>query len=103
MLQKYLMGLLTAVLLTASPAFADAVAKNESGDYVRLSQQSCPASIAATVPEQVRAEFRAGIAHVGGKDYKVCWVLFQDQVLIKYDDGDEGIIPANAFKVDPGV
>lgn len=100
MLHKFLYGLLTAVLLTASPAFADAVAKNESGDYVRITQSPCTLP---SVSYELRPLFQAGVANIQGKDYKVCWALAQDQVFLLYEDGDQGMIPANAFKKVPEV
>ena len=43
-------------------------------------------------------------ATVDGKSYRGCWTLLPDgRVLVRYDDGDSGLVMISEFKPEPGI
>jgi hypothetical protein len=89
-----------AALLTAGPAFADLVA-TEGADSLRLTTEKCAA---AYISAEVRGDYRAASAVVGGQSFKACWTWLKNgAVLILYEDGAYGVLPLESFKNEPGV
>ncbi len=86
------------ILLLAGPAWADLVARSGANE-LRLSQANCdnPAVLAAVGPT-LGAKMRAATARVEGEIYAACWVLYQGNVYVIYEDGDQSAIPLSAFK-----
>lgn len=95
-------GLLLA-LLAPSAARADAIATN-GADWVRLTAAMCtsPQIVTAITAAGKHPDlFRAAAAHVGGKDYAVCWTPAPGGALLLYEDGDQGLIPLADLKAAP--
>jgi hypothetical protein len=93
-------SILIAAVLAAGPAIAAQEMIAKSGDdHVRLIDAPCPyASVLMHIPEANRKAFRKADARVGGQRYFACFALKGDQVIIVYEDGDLGQIPAADFK-----
>lgn len=92
------------LLMAAPPLFAqDMVARHPGGDTVRLTDKPCPEAvqkILTMLPER----WRAAHAVVDGQQFTACWILRPDgQVLLRYEDGDAGLIPLMEFKPQPGI
>lgn len=92
-------ALLAAIV--AFPASADYVSR-QGADYIRLTEGECPASV--PMPADQRSRFLGAVAVVDGKEYRACWALRQDgMVLVFYDDGDAGLIHSSQFKPEEGL
>ena len=86
--------------LVATSAQADMIARH-GGDSVRLTGEACPESIALPDGADRRA-FRKAVAVVGGERYTACHALRVDGlVVLIYQDGDAGLIPAAQFRMVP--
>lgn len=76
----------------------------QGDDYVRLIDAPCPyASVLRFIPEQMRPEFRKADSKIGGQRYFACFVLRGANVILQYEDGDQGMIGAGEFKEEPGA
>jgi hypothetical protein len=96
-------ALILAALVAAAPAMAVPVARNGS-DVVRLLEAPCIESIARLIKPEVRERYRLARATVEGQEWSACWALRPDGlVVLIYEDGDGGLIPAAQFKDEPGV
>lgn len=68
---------------------------------MRLTGEACPESIALPDGADRRA-FRKALAVVGGERYTACHALRVDGlVVLIYQDGDAGLIPATQFRMVP--
>lgn len=86
--------------LVATSAQADMIARH-GADSVRLTGEACPESIALPDGADRRA-FRKAVAVVGGERYTACHALRVDGlVLLIYQDGDPGLLPAAQFRMVP--
>lgn len=96
---KRLLALLIALIWL--PAMADLVASN-GHDYVRIQDAPCPAALLALVPPEQHDLYRAAFSHVNAREYRACWTLLPDgRVFLRYEDGDQGLVPAAQFKPVP--
>ena len=84
----------------ATSASADMIAR-QAGDSVRLTLDACPESVA--LPEDVdRRAFRKALAVVKGESFTWCHALRLDGlVVLVYEDGEVGLIPAAQFRMVP--
>lgn len=84
----------------ATSAGADMIAR-QAGDSVRLTLEACPESV--TLPEDVdRRAFRKALAVVGGAAFVGCQALRLDGlVVLVYEDGTFGLVPAAQFRMVP--
>ena len=86
--------------LVATSAQADMIARH-GGDSVRLTGEAFPESIALPDGADRRA-FRKAMAVVNGERYTACHALRVDGlVLLIYQDGDPGLLPAAQFRMVP--
>ena len=98
--------LLAITLLVLSlPAFAASIvmrAQDTNGDYVRLFDKPCANDIVlARTPSDFRPNMRAGEGSFGGKIVGMCWLALPDGTIgMLYDDGDQGRMPMDAFKIE---
>lgn len=100
MLRKTLLMLLLAA---SSAAFAADLVAKHGDDYVRLTQEACPAETAAMVPVELSSQLHRAYAVINHHEYAGCWLLIETNVVIQYDDTDRGVIDVGAFKADYGV
>jgi hypothetical protein len=91
-----------AAVCVALPASSRADAEyREGADWMRTTALPCTdEKVLQHIPEAERKDWRAGKSEVGGKPYAVCWKpLFAQQViLMKYEDGDAGLVPFSHLK-----
>lgn len=93
------------ILLIAAPAFAgDLVLRNkEAGVEVRLTQAPC---LSPTVLDGVKAEYLPGLhaarATLTTKVIQGCWIEYEDQAVILFENGEQLALPMAAFS-DPMV
>jgi hypothetical protein len=91
-----------AAMLAACAAMADYVARHDK-DYVRITEAPCPESIPMPA-DWPRDMAHAAVANINGHDFKACWVLRSDGlVLLSYSDGDLGAVRLSDFKEDAGI
>lgn len=97
-----LLGLVAfVVLLTfATGALAGLISKDANGNWARLNKGPCTNKvILGHIPEQYRNRFSVGEAQLDGKLHPLCWVLAPDaSVILVYEDGETGKLPAHYFK-----
>lgn len=92
-----------AAILAASPAFADSEAK-AGGDWIRIHDSPCvSAQTLALIPEKYRADFRKAQGKLGGEVFFGCWTTLDGVVFILWEDGDQSMIPEQAFKQVPSA
>ena len=90
-----------AALLTlaAAPSFAQTLVARQGDDSVRLSEESCKSSLVLSRLEPgVAGEFHAASAMFQGQRFQACWRMMGNAAYLIYEDGDQGIIPAQELK-----
>jgi hypothetical protein len=95
---------IVAALLCASVSYAAPVAR-QGGDSVQLMDKPCTTEVLKVIPEQMRPQYRAAVATVGGKPYAACWMAVQSRgfVHLYYEDSDQGTVNFGDFKDEPGT
>jgi hypothetical protein len=94
-------SLAMAAALLAAPAFADDFVARSGKDVLRLTQQPCHEKVVQLIEQRPDL---AAFATIDGKTYLGCWALRADgRVLIRYEDGDAGLIPLTDFEPEKGV
>lgn len=90
------------LLLAVAPAFADSEAR-VGADWVRIAATPCTdekvlAHITAAGDNPL--DYRAARAEFQGAPYIGCWRPLMDKgvVYIRYDDGDQGVVPFGDLK-----
>jgi hypothetical protein len=98
--------MMLVMLLAAPLALADAEARRDNGDWVRITPRSCAdekvlANIAGRGENPL--DYRAGRAEIGGTPYEVCWAADYDRqmYILRYDDMDVGELPFRAMRPVP--
>lgn len=92
--------LLALMLVLSVPASAAEMSASLGKDYIRISDKECTEkAVLDRIPPDQRPLFRKAEATVGGVDYKACWMYTPQAIKLIYEDGDEGLIPPQAFKV----
>lgn len=97
--------LLLAALLAAGSCYAsDYVAKIDKDNSIRLTEEPCPVEVIQHIPQGSRGFFQRAYAVLNGKQWAACWATRTDgNVLMVYSDGDQGLVPLGAFKMENGV
>jgi hypothetical protein len=91
-----------AVLAAAGPAHADAEARN-GADFVMITARPCDEPM---VLEAIKKDgddplhYRKAVAEIDGVAYSACWrpLMQRRQNLLRYPDGDSGVIDWSDFK-----
>jgi hypothetical protein len=82
-----------------APAFAQDLIARQGDDSVRLSEAACKSELVLSRLEPGTANaFRAASAVFQGQRYQACWVMVGESAYLVYEDGDQGIIPAQELK-----
>jgi hypothetical protein len=97
--------LFVAALAVASPAGADAIAR-QGADWVRMTALPCKQeSVIAQIELQGEdpKDFRAASAELNGHLFSACARPLWERgvILIRYEDGDAGLVPFGEFKPVP--
>ena len=85
--------------LAAAPAFAQDLIARQGNDSVRLSEDACKSDliISRLEPGDIK-EYRAASAVFQGQRFNACWRMMGNAAYLIYEDGDQGIIPAQELK-----
>lgn len=103
-MRAYAFALAVLLAAVAPPSVAGELVARLGGDTARLTEKPCPVDVLKIIPEGSRGFFRQALMTVNAKQYVACWALRPDgMVMVVYTDGDMGLIPASAFKPDPGA
>jgi hypothetical protein len=82
-----------------TPAFAQDLIARQGDDSVRLSEEACKSELVLSRIEAGTAkEFRAASAVFQGQRFQACWRMMGNAAYLVYEDGDQGIIPADELK-----
>jgi hypothetical protein len=89
-----------AALATAvAPVFAQELVARQGDDSVRLSDSECKSELVLSRIEPGTAgEFHAASAVFQGQRFQACWRMVGNAAYLVYEDGDQGIIPADELK-----
>lgn len=91
-----------AAVCVALPASSKADSEARSGSsWVRITAQPCKdEKVTQHIPEAERKDWRAAKAEINGVAYSACWkpLYQQSMVLMKYEDGDDGLVPFGDLK-----
>ena len=91
--------------LLVFPAFAGERIARDGKDYVRIIDSPCVhAGTLAHIRPQWRAKFQKAEASISGQRWFACWIEHDSgAIYVIFEDGDEGMMAAHAFKDDPGT
>ena len=89
-----------AALATAvAPVFAQELVARQGDDSVRLSDSECKSELVLSrIEPGMAGEFHAASAVFQGQRFQACWRMVGNAAYLVYEDGDQGIIPANELK-----
>lgn len=72
------------------------IAKGRNGDYVRLTKDACPNTSGWLVMSSARMIYQ-------GKEYRACWFMMGQYIIVVDSNGDASAIPAEAFRPEEAV
>lgn len=85
--------------LAAAPSFAQELVARQGDDSVRLSDSQCTSQpVLNRLEPGTSGQFRAASAVFQGKKFQACWRMVGNAAYLVYEDGDQGLIPANELK-----
>jgi hypothetical protein len=89
-----------AALATAvAPVFAQELVARQGDDSVRLSDSECKSELVLSrIEPGMAGEFHAASAVFQGQRFQACWRMVGNAAYLVYEDGDQGIIPADELK-----
>lgn len=83
----------------AVPAFAQDLIARQGDDSVRLSDAQCKSELILNRLEPAMAEeFKSASAMFQGQRFQACWRMMGNAAYLIYEDGDQGVIPAQELK-----
>jgi hypothetical protein len=83
----------------AAPAFAQDLIARQGDDSVRLSDAQCKSELILNRLEPAIAEeFKSASAMFQGQRFQACWRMMGNAAYLIYEDGDQGVIPAQELK-----
>ena len=85
--------------LAAAPVFAQDLIARQGDDSVRLSEEACKSDLVLSrlEPGDIK-EYHAASAMFQGQRFQACWRMMGNAAYLIYEDGDQGIIPAQELK-----
>ncbi len=85
--------------LAAAPVFAQDLIARQGDDSVRLSDDACKSDLILSrlEPGDVK-EYHAASAVFQGQRFQACWRMMGNAAYLIYEDGDQGVIPAQELK-----
>lgn len=94
--------ILLALLVAAAPALATVLTAHQGADSVRLTEDPCTdAAVLAHLEPGAVQEFHAASAVFQGRPYRACWQMIEGGAYLRYEDGDQGIVPASELHLEP--
>lgn len=97
--------IVAALLCAAGSSFAqDSMVARFGSDSVRIYPVACKSKvILGNAPAELREALGRAVAWISGKSYEACWTAAMGGVVLFYEDGDQGMVPAQEFKEDNGI
>lgn len=96
--------LFVAAVMAAGSAIADDAVARSGKSYVRITDAACPPEVLGLLPPEVGDRFHAAFAVIDGKSFRACWAMLSDgNVVLQYEDGDGGMVPAADFRPAAGA
>ena len=93
------LALACALTLLGAPVLAEEMVAINGNDSVRLYDSPCTSQkVLERVTPELPAALKDASAVVQGQPYKACWIIDGDAAHLLYEDGDQGLIPLEAFK-----
>jgi hypothetical protein len=85
--------------LAAAPVFAQDLIARQGDDSVRLSEEACKSDLVLSrlEPGDIK-DYHAASAVFQGQRFQACWRMMGNAAYLIYEDGDQGIIPAQELK-----
>jgi len=72
--------------------------KDDEGNVVYLFEAKCSSKLVLDqVPDMYKDYMADGKSIVGGKEFKMCWLVAGNNVVFLYEDGDYGRWPVSYF------
>jgi hypothetical protein len=91
--------LVSLFMLVSFGVWAEDMEASNGRDSVRIMDKPCSQKIVKLIPKQFQASARAAVSKIDGKSYTACWVAIPNVgVVVKYEDGDEGLISFDQFR-----
>jgi hypothetical protein len=82
-----------------APVFAQELVARQGDDSVRLSDSECKSELVLSrIEPGMAGEFHAASAVFQGQRFQACWRMVGNAAYLVYEDGDQGIIPADELK-----
>lgn len=98
-MRKIVAALAAGLALSAS---AQEMLARQGADSIRLTQGSCSDGVLRHLEQGTRGYFRKALVVFEGKEYIACWAARSDgMVVLRYSDGDGGLVPATMFSPVP--
>lgn len=87
------------VAAIATSAHAGSMFATNGRDWARLLDKPCTNKlILDQLPTEVQAQMKAAEVEIEGTFYKACWADVGEQIFLKYEDGDKGLITKDNFR-----
>jgi hypothetical protein len=88
-----------ALAAFAAPSFAQELVARQGDDSVRLSDSACSNEQVLRRLDPTKAgEYKAASAMFQGQRFTACWRMMGNVAHLVYEDGDQGVIPAQELK-----
>jgi hypothetical protein len=85
--------------LAAAPSFAQELVARQGDDSVRLSDAACKSELVLSrLDPSAAGEYKSASAVFQGQRFTACWRMMGNVAHLVYEDGDQGIIPAQELK-----
>ena len=85
--------------LAAAPSFAQELVARQGDDSVRLSDAACSSELVLRrLDPSAAGEYKSASALFQGQRFTACWRMMGNVAHLVYEDGDQGIIPAQELK-----
>jgi hypothetical protein len=98
-MRKFIAALAAGLALSAS---AQEMLATQGGDSIRLQQGPCSEGVLRHLEQGTRGYFRKALVVYEGKEYVACWAVRGDgMVVLRYSDGDGGLVPVTMFSPVP--
>jgi hypothetical protein len=82
-----------------APSFAQELVARQGDDSVRLSDSACASQeVLRRIEPGTAKDYKAASAVFQGQRFTACWRMMGNVAHLVYEDGDQGIIPAQELK-----
>lgn len=90
------------LMLAAGAALGDQIAFTSDGITLLLTSEPCSnKDILATLNPKFK--FKRAVESGTPRTFEACWIMEDNVVYVRYDDGESNALPVTAFKRSPGV